>query len=209
MSMCNCKVFISYYHDDDQFYKNSLIGTNYLYDIFVDNSVNTGDIDDENMTDEEIRVKIRDEYIKDADVFILLCGRNTKHRKHVDWEIHAAMYKNNDKKPIPILVLNLPSSRNACRKNCESDKRIIEKQLQRTCNWVSLDSYSKYKEFYPDLPERILKSIANKNSQITVANYYGLTAQDLANLIIESYKRSDTIEYDDSEPLRRKDGTNE
>lgn len=70
--MSNIKVFISFYHDDDQCFKDELIRLNNKYGIFIDNSVDTGDIDDSQMTDEQIRVKIRDNYIKDTDVFVLL-----------------------------------------------------------------------------------------------------------------------------------------
>ena len=111
------RVFISYYHKDAQHYKDSLIAANEIHHMFIDNSVDTGDINDDFLTDEQIRVKIRDEYIKDSDVLILLCGKNSKHRKHIDWELHAAMYRSDIKKPIPIIVFNLPDCRNNCRKN--------------------------------------------------------------------------------------------
>lgn len=54
------KVFISYYHHDDQFYKDSIITWNKSWDLFEDWSVNDGDIDDTNMSDEQIRQKIRE-----------------------------------------------------------------------------------------------------------------------------------------------------
>ena len=107
------KVFISYYHFDDQYYKNKLIEMNHFnfeklkYEsIFEDYSVRNGDIDDTFMTSEQIRRKIRDEYIKDATVLILLCGKNTKKRKHVDWEIHAAMYDSEVNPQMGIIVIN-------------------------------------------------------------------------------------------------------
>ena len=65
--MSNIKVFISFYHDDDQRFKDELIRLNDEYHMFIDNSVDTGDIDDSQMTDEQIRIKIRDDYIKDTD----------------------------------------------------------------------------------------------------------------------------------------------
>ena len=85
------KVFISYYHAEDQWYKDYLTKLTYynsdkqkLMPIFDDYSVNTGDIDDTYLTDEQIRRKIRDEYMREANVLIVLCGQNTKNRKHVD-----------------------------------------------------------------------------------------------------------------------------
>ena len=175
------KVFISYYHKDSQRYKEQLISLNNQYHIFEDNSVDTGDIDDTCLTDEQIRIKIRDEYIKDTDVFILLCGKNAKHRKHIDWEIHAAMYKSAVKSPIPILVINLPDSSNACRQINNYEKAIIEKNS--FIHWTKYNSYSEYKLNYPDLPERILKSLANKESCIAIVDWNYLNLDDLNEFI--------------------------
>lgn len=79
------KVFISYYHNDDQAYKDYLINmkeynpqTKQYQSIFDDYSVHENEIDDTGLTSEQIRRIIRDEYIKDATVLILLCGQNTK-----------------------------------------------------------------------------------------------------------------------------------
>ena len=201
------KVFISYYHKDAQQYKDALVDSNETYQMFVDNSVDTGDIDDEYLTDEEIRVKIRDEYIKDSDVLILLCGKNSKHRKHIDWELHAAMYKSPIKDPIPILVINLPDCSNACRKNNEREGQIIENGEKTV--WVSLDNYSEFKRSYPDLPERLLKSLANKKTPITIVNWKTLTLGQIKELVEFSYQRRNQYEYDDSDRLRRKNGDDE
>ena len=63
------KVFISYHHENDQQYKDGLLIMNDLYDIFIDKSVDTGDIDD-SLSDQSIRGKIRDEYLRDSTVTI-------------------------------------------------------------------------------------------------------------------------------------------
>lgn len=93
MTIPKHKVFISYHHLNDQAYKESLLewNKNNNYDIFIDASVDTGDIDD-NLSDASIREKIRDEYLSDSTVTILLVGTETKNRKHVDWEIYSSMY---------------------------------------------------------------------------------------------------------------------
>ncbi len=84
MAIGKHKVFISYHHANDQGYKESLNewNKNNGYDIFIDASVDTGDID-ENLSDDAIRQKIRDEYLRDSSVTILLVGTETKNRKHV------------------------------------------------------------------------------------------------------------------------------
>ena len=102
------KVFISYHHANDQFYKEELLKLNKIYDIFIDSSVDTGDID-ENLEDKKIREIIRDQYLRDSTVTILLVGTNTKNRKHIDWEIYSSMYDGIVNKKSGILVINLPS----------------------------------------------------------------------------------------------------
>ena len=87
------KVFVSYYHEDDQIYRNKFERL-FLsrYDIFVSKSVGIGDIDPhDNQTTEYIRQQIRDKYIRDATVVVVLVGARTWQRKYVDWEISAGL----------------------------------------------------------------------------------------------------------------------
>lgn len=84
------KVFISYYHKSDEDYKiefDRLFG-----DIFINRSVGPGDIDADNSAD-YIKSLIQDDYISDSSVLIVLVGPKTYCRKHVDWEISAALNK--------------------------------------------------------------------------------------------------------------------
>ncbi len=90
------KVFISYHHSNDQRYKESLVEIGKRNSVFLDRSVDTGNIPDE-WSDEQIRRAIRDKYLRDSTVTIVLVGRETKRRKHVDWEIYSSTY---DGRPI-------------------------------------------------------------------------------------------------------------
>ena len=76
------KVFISHHHDNDQWYKEKLVGFGEQYSIFVDRSVDTGDIP-EDWTDQQIRREIRDRYLRDSTVTVVLIGAETRRRKHV------------------------------------------------------------------------------------------------------------------------------
>ena len=58
------KVFVSYHHKNDQFYKNELIKFGKTFGVFIDRSVDTEGIS-ENLSDQAIRTKIRDEYLQD------------------------------------------------------------------------------------------------------------------------------------------------
>lgn len=42
--MTKHKVFISYHHTNDQYYKDALLEINIKHDIFIDASVDTGDM---------------------------------------------------------------------------------------------------------------------------------------------------------------------
>ena len=101
------KVFISYHHDNDQHHKDSLVTFGEQNQIFIDRSVDTDDISD-GLSDESIRELIRDEYLRDSTVTIVLVGTETRHRKHVDWEIYSSMYDGRINKKSGILAIELP-----------------------------------------------------------------------------------------------------
>jgi hypothetical protein len=83
-------VFISYYHKDDQVYRDEF--EDLFGHLFANKSVEEGDIDSDN-SDEYIKRLIQEDYINDASVVVVLCGPNTWKRKHVDWEISAGLNK--------------------------------------------------------------------------------------------------------------------
>jgi hypothetical protein len=84
------KVFISYYHKDDQYYRDSF--ETLFGHLFADKSVKPGDIDSDD-SDEYIKRLIQEDYIEDTSVLVVLVGPKTYCRKHVDWEISAALNK--------------------------------------------------------------------------------------------------------------------
>lgn len=83
------RVFVSYHHEIDQEYKDRFVQM--MADHIVDLSVKTGDIVTRGLPVDEVRRRIRDEYIADATVTVVLIGRCTWQRKHVDWEIGASL----------------------------------------------------------------------------------------------------------------------
>lgn len=85
------KVFVSYHHANDQYYKNrfeTLFAD--IYDTMVSKSVKEGDIA-QNLKTDTIRQKIRDKYLADSTVTVVLVGTETWKRKHVDWEIGSSI----------------------------------------------------------------------------------------------------------------------
>ena len=84
------KVFISYHHrPEDEEYKRRLVQA--LGSKAIDKSVSPGDIHTEQILTDEIRRRIRDNHIAGAEVTIVLIGKCTWQRKHVDWEISASL----------------------------------------------------------------------------------------------------------------------
>lgn len=82
------KVFISFYHADDQRYKDYI--DRYLSMNIINKSVVDGEYDPDD-SDKYVKRLIREEKVSDSSVVVVLVGPNTKNRKHVDWEIYAGL----------------------------------------------------------------------------------------------------------------------
>lgn len=88
------KTFISYHHAGEQDLKNEIIDKGVLGGEFIDKSVSDGDIDP-NSSEETIMRKIREEYLGDSTVIIVLIGEETSERPFVNSEIQAALWGEN------------------------------------------------------------------------------------------------------------------
>lgn len=85
------KVFVSFHHANDEYYRNQFehICAN-INDVIVNKSVQIGDIDPY-LKPERIRQIIRDKYLRDSTVTVVLIGKETWKRKHIDWEIGSSL----------------------------------------------------------------------------------------------------------------------
>lgn len=88
--MTKHKLFISYYHKEDNIYREEF--ERLFEDLFINKCVKLGDIN-EDLSTEYVKRLIRENYISDSTVVLVLIGPNTYRRKHVDWEIYAGLYK--------------------------------------------------------------------------------------------------------------------
>lgn len=202
------KVFISYYHNEDQYYKNELLRQNEFsgYDAFVDWSVHEKEIDDTDLTSERIRQIIRDDYIKDATVLILLCGENSKHRKHIDWEIHAAMFNTKKNPQMGILVVNLPTIDQSCRAHGDVEKALV----LPGGSWTSFSTRNEYENAYPYMPIRIIDNFCasladDEIIKISVVDWNRISdnTNTLKELIHIAYERGkSSMHYDHSRKLK-------
>ena len=194
------KVFISYYHADDQFYKNELQRLAETAGIFVDKSVNPTDIKDEGLTDQQIRKIIRDNYLKNSTVTVVLIGKNTAGRKHVDWEIHASMSDIGDMPKSGLLVVNLPSIHQRCRSTNEYERSLIGPYD----NYSNPSTIKDFDSAFPYMPSRLIDNFV-KGVPICVVNWSTIstTPSVLKQLIQNAFERRKTNNYDTSKPLRK------
>lgn len=199
------KVFISYHHANDQAFKEALLRANRTSPIFIDASVDTGDISDD-LDDQAIREKIRDEYLADSSVTLLLVGTGTKNRKHVDWELYSSMVDGKRNKKSGIVVVTLPSTGCTYYPAAHGDEE--KKRLYpNTSSWTTLSSRAEYDDRYPYLPARIIDNLLSKKAKISVTNW-SIIEKDWSALefLIEcTYSDKEAAEYDLSQPMRRHD----
>ena len=201
------KVFISYYHnkenkDDDQDYKELLSAWAKGHDIYEDCSVNTDEILGDNLSDRELRERIRDEYLKDTTVTIVLVGKHTKKQKRVDWEICSSMCDGKKNKKSGIIVVMLSKTKNNCgyAGHTGEQKDVFDDAVD--CLNVSKEEFDKR---YPDMPKRLLDNIKN-GAKISVISWCEINQYKLKKLIDNAHKDRVMCDYDISEPLKRSDG---
>ncbi len=197
------KVFISYHHLLDQYYKNYLVSMGKQHRIFIDKSVNTGGISD-HLSGEQIRRKIRDEYLRDSTVTIVLVGLETKKRKHVDWEIYSSMIDGKVNKKSGILVVRLPSigSNGLIFTAHDNEKASVYPDIK---NWSPIGSKAENERDDPYLPSRIIDNIINLKAKVSVTNWDRIkhNPDALRFLINATFQDRLSCKYDLSRPMRR------
>ena len=104
------RVFVSYYHKEDQGYREYFEGLfSDIHDIMISESVEMGDIDDTSLSTDRIRQIIRDDYLKDSTVTVVLVGEHTWQRKFVDWEIGSSIRDTKNNPRSGLLGILLPT----------------------------------------------------------------------------------------------------
>lgn len=195
------KVFISHHHRNDQWYKESLSRLGVENRIFIDRSVDTGDIPDE-LSDERIREKIRDEYLRDSTVTILLVGTDTWRRKHIDWEIYSSMFDGPINKKSGVLVINLPTINNAYAwaPHGDDEKAIVYPDLSNWRNWIHR---AEFQEKFPYMPSRIIDNLVG-GARISVVAWERLNVERLKFLVDATFAHRASCQYDLSAAMRRR-----
>ena len=195
------KIFISYHHANDQDYKEQLVKIGEKHEVFLDRSVDTDDISDD-LNDEAIREKIRDEYLRDSTVTIVLVGLETKGRKHVDWELYSSMIDGKVNKKSGILVVNLPSTKSEYfTATHANEKNRVYPEWER---WISIDSRTEYERRYPYVPDRIIDNLLKTDAKVSVTNWPKICDPDILKFLIDAaFQDRLSCNYDLSRRMRR------
>jgi hypothetical protein len=201
------KVFISFKYTEDHYYKDKLVELSEKYGTFFDYSVGEGEISG-TLSDEQIRRKIRDEFIKDATVTILLIGKNMNQSKFIDWEVHASMYDSEKNPQMGIVCINLPES-DTWMLDC--DRIIKDNATWAAVDWTpALEDLEDQPKLHPNAPNRITENLARSNVHIPIVNWnvlFGGGEENASNLLQELVDCAHDIRkeqsYDISTPLRR------
>lgn len=165
------RVFVSYHHANDENYKNIFeLRFGNAYKAIHSRSVQLGDIDS-SVSTEGIRRIIRERYLTDSTVTIVLVGTETHKRKHVDWEIGASLRNTANNVRSGLLGILLPSYQQTMSKPNTYDSDTIPPRLRDNvnCGYAKLYSWSN-------------------------------DAEDVAGWIHDAFNRRSTIEPDNSHP---------
>ena len=195
------KVFISYHHANDQWAKNPLQYWADQHRLFIDVSVDTRDIN-EGLPTETIRKVIRDDYLRDSSVTIVLVGTETRGRKHVDWEIYSSMFDGRINKRSGLLVIQLPST---FPEYHEAAHEIEKKSVYADCtSWCTINDRSEYERRYPYLPARIIDNLLAPHAKVSVTTWDRIerNRDNLVTMIDAAFADRMLCQYDLSRPMR-------
>ena len=112
MSRIRRKVFISYYHDDQDEVDDFINTFDHERDVCIVRALGAGmeqDIIDSTDTD-YVMQRIREKYLNDSTVTIVLIGKCTWARRYVDWEIQASLRHGDLVTPNGLIGIVLPSA---------------------------------------------------------------------------------------------------
>lgn len=180
------KVFISFHHGDKkldplcgEFWKERF---EFLFqdrfEAIISKSVQDGDIEDGIKT-ETTRRKIRDEYIAEATVTVVLIGPETWKRKHVDWEISSSI-RDTEKNPrCGLIGILLPTYPDYDKEKNTYYKYTIPPRLQKNieCKFASIHLWDEN----PDVVQGWIHNAFLRKDKINPTNSYPLFGNNRAS----------------------------
>ena len=135
------KVFISYHHDDQQEVDEFINRFAYHEGIFIPKVLGAGMSDDiiQSMNPEYVMSQIRNQYLQDSTVTIVLLGSCTHSRRYIDWELKASL-RQGSYIPNGLMSIILPS---------QGSSSILPPRLEENWNNEHIDCYARH-WVYPD-----------------------------------------------------------
>lgn len=109
--MTRRKCFISYHHADQDEVDEFVRTFDHDRDVFISRGLGremSDDIINSNNTDYVMR-RIRELYLRDSTVTIVMMGKCTWARRYVDWELQSSLRSGETVKPNGLLGIKLPS----------------------------------------------------------------------------------------------------
>lgn len=198
------KAFISYHHENDREYKEHLSWLAREFGVFQDVSLPVTGIPDDGRSSESIRREIRDECLRDSEVTILLCGTETKGRKHIDWELKSSMIHGRRNPQSGILVINLPGVGGShWTAALPGEKSAIYPDYGG--GWTSIMERWRFEEGYPLMPTRIIDNLLNPRAKVSVVPWDRVekNPEALRWLVDSAAVAGRTNVYDLSRKMRR------
>lgn len=112
------KCFISYHHDDEDEVRQFIQTFDHDQDVLIARGIGAsmaGDIINSD-NDDYIKARIREKYLRDTTVTVVLVGKCTWARKFVDWEVAASLRNTSTASRSGLLAITLPSVADYCHK---------------------------------------------------------------------------------------------
>ncbi len=166
MDRSKINVFVSFHHEKNQEHAN-IIRSKIRELGYRDISVNNGTKieNEEQKTDEAIRQEIRDKFLRNVDVTIVIIGSDSINRKHIDWEIRSSIYKFDNSKMGSIVGIN------AVIENNKTETWILDKKLVELHDGNFFPAGRTWpdkmiRNNYMWMPERLFNSIEQNYSKV-------------------------------------------
>jgi hypothetical protein len=108
------RCFISYHHDDEVEVEDFIDSFDHAHDVFIARGIGAsmpGDVIGSNDS-EYIMRRIRELYLNDSTVTIVLVGACTWARRYVDWEVAASLRNTASSRRNGLMAITLPSAAN-------------------------------------------------------------------------------------------------
>jgi hypothetical protein len=106
------KTFISYHHEDEEEVERFISTFDHDKDVLIARGIGAsmaGDVIDSE-SDDYIKRRIRDLYLRESTVTLVLVGQQTWGRRFVDWEVAASLRNTSGTSRNGLLAITLPSA---------------------------------------------------------------------------------------------------